>query len=596
MNFLKIFLLTQKLQKSEKYKLYFTSLQLWTKHITKLKCIWNDNLCAIKYSLEKCQRKPVGSTSSLVAASTSVLALTACGSGFGESKVLVKGFPKSYVAPKSDYVTPTESDPNFEALKPVNIEPYWVASLEMDEWNNHITPMLAGFDRLIQYSFPNTAPKYDTFGITGWGPATEEMKIATRDILIKLEEILEINFSESNDPEATNVISVSTSNQAKTAGFSYFPNIFFEIGMDVFIDNEYSNPSFLSELLTNYDYEVLVHEIGHALGLKHPFEANGTNSETLNTYEDNTRNTAMSYNENPVTFNGIFRPLDWMALTKFYGVQSTYKSGDDIYEFASSGGIFILDGAGLDTISAVDTPLDVTVDLRPGAHSHLGTKSNYITDVNQLTISHGSDIENVFTGSGDDTVIGTDLGNVISTGSGDDTIFAGGGADTINSGIGADLIDLSESVQAQDIVTLHTSSVNFGVDTIYGFAQGVSGDIFDISAILGSFFELFPLVASGFAPTATFGGGILRVVGSDVSDASGLLRNFQVGGGFETLSIETDESALIISASTQATGEDQYVFTAESSGGEISVTQLAMLQGNALDIDQWHASNFSFIT
>ena len=86
------------------------------------------------------------------------------------------------------------------------------------------------------------------------------------------------------------------------------------------------------------------------------------------------------------------------------------------------------------------------------------------------------------------------------------------------------------------------------------------------------------------------------MVGSDVLDASGLIRNFQVGGGFETLSIETDESALIISAGTQATGEDQYVFTAESSGGEISVTQLAMLQGNALDIDQWHASNFSFIT
>ena len=38
------------------------------------------------------------------------------------------------------------------------------------------------------------------------------------------------------------------------------------------------------------------------------------------------------------------------------------------------------------------------------------------------------------------------------------------------------------------------------------------------------------------------------------------------------------------------------VFSAENSNGEISVTQLAVLQGNALDIDQWHAANFSFIS
>jgi hypothetical protein len=38
------------------------------------------------------------------------------------------------------------------------------------------------------------------------------------------------------------------------------------------------------------------------------------------------------------------------------------------------------------------------------------------------------------------------------------------------------------------------------------------------------------------------------------------------------------------------------VFSVESSGGQISVSQLALLQGNALDIDQWHADNFNFIT
>ena len=365
--------------------------------------------------------------------------------------------------------------------------------------------------------------------------------------------------------------------------------------MDVFIAKGYADPRFSNQLTTNYDYEVLVHEIGHALGLKHPFEASGSNTVTLSEYEDNTRNTAMSYDEELATFNGTHRPLDWMALTKFYGVKSTYKAGDDTYEFSSLDGTFIIDGGGVDTIIADDNLYDVTIDLRPGAHSHLGAKSNYITDANQLTISHGSDIENIITGAGDDTVIGTDLDNFISTGSGSDTIFAGGGADTINSGIGADRIDLSEFVQSRDTVVLDNSLVNLGIDTIYGFEQGALGDIFDLSEILSSFFELFPLVDSVSVPTANFSGGILRLTGSDLSSATDLSNAFKVAGVFESLSIDTGASALIISATSQVTGEDQSVFAASGSGGEVFVTQLAILKGNALDIDQWHADNFSFI-
>lgn len=557
--------------------------------------IRSGRLNIIEYYLERFRRESVARTTSAAATGTSALAVTACGGGSGVSDTQLNGFPSSYVAPTANYVTPTESDPNFETLKAAYIDPYWVAALEMDQWNIHITQMLDDFERSIQYTFPKTLPEYDTFKISGWEPATEEMKIAVRVVLGKFEDILDITISESNEAKATNVISVSTSNQTTTAGFSYFPNNLFEIGMDVFIAKGYSNPRFSSDLLTNYDYEVLVHEIGHALGLKHPFEATGANTNILISYEDNTSNTAMSYTANSSTFDGTLRSLDWMALTKFYGVKSTYNAGDDIYEFSNSGGTFIIDGAGFDTINASDATLDVTIDLRSGAHSHLGAKSNYITAANQLTISHGSAIENVITGLGDDTVIATDSDNIIVTGSGSDTIFAGGGTDIITSGTGADRIDLSESVQSRDTVTLSLASTNLGIDTIYGFEQGVLGDIFDVSAILSSVFELFPLVVLGSAPTANFSGGILRLTGLGASSATDISIALEVGGVLETLSMDKGASAMIISADSQATGEEQCVFVANNSNGEISITQLSILQGNALDIDQWHVDNFSFI-
>ena len=86
------------------------------------------------------------------------------------------------------------------------------------------------------------------------------------------------------------------------------------------------------------------------------------------------------------------------------------------------------------------------------------------------------------------------------------------------------------------------------------------------------------------------------VVGDALSTSEGLSSALAEGGELSPLTISSGSRSIIITSASQGTGEDQCVYSAEGlAGGGIGVSQLALLQGNALDIDQWHADNFSVI-
>src|SRR5690606_10194342 len=80
-------------------------------------------------------------------------------------------------------------------------------------------------------------------------------------------------------------------------------------------------------------------------------------------------------------------------------------------------------GAGTDTLSYANTSADVEVDLLTGS----ATGFSYIRNV-----------ENVTGGSGDDTIHGDNLANVLNGGGGDDTVRGGFGNDSVNGGVGND--------------------------------------------------------------------------------------------------------------------------------------------------------------
>lgn len=65
-------------------------------------------------------------------------------------------------------------------------------------------------------------------------------------------------------------------------------------------------------------YETLLHEIGHMLGLKHPFETMPENAATLPFFEDSSLYTLMSYREQGGPYSA-FSPYDIAALNWIYG-------------------------------------------------------------------------------------------------------------------------------------------------------------------------------------------------------------------------------------------------------------------------------------
>lgn len=344
-------------------------------------------------------------------------------------------------------------------------------------WNNFIDALTAntkwggavGTGVTLTASFPGYssywANNYGYYSVsepfTGFAPLSVLQQSAAKNAMAVWANVANIQWqmvSETSslvgDVRIAFSSAVATNSNGEAWGYAYYPNSSYPDGGDIWIDSSIKSSSFSAG---TYDYMALVHELGHALGLKHPFEAPNTLSSQYDTWQYS----IMSYTEPTSLGWGKVLPstpmlLDIQAMQYLYGANMSYHSGDDVYKFDPAHLIVetIWDAGGTNTFDASAFNTAVKIDLIDGDYSSIGLQSN-------VAIAYNAKIQNAIGGSGGNTIYGNELANQITGGSGtdylsglagNDTIAPGQGKSWVNGGVGTNTAVFGASLASYQFV------------------------------------------------------------------------------------------------------------------------------------------------
>lgn len=332
----------------------------------------------------------------------------------------------------------------------------------------------------LTYSFPTSASLYGQG--YGWGEPqnhfqalTAEQSGVARRVFSMISSVTGLTFTEVPETSTNHATLRLAGSDAPSSAWTYFPD-WAQEGGDTWFNM--SSGWFDHPVPGNYGFYVFVHEITHALGLKHGNDTTGFGAMTpqhdsmeysVTTYRSYV-GASGEYVENETWgYAQSLMMVDIAALQQLYGANFSANSGNTTYQWnPATGQAFIdgqgqeapganrifttlWDGNGIDTYNFSNYSTNLAVDLRPGAWTT--TSSEQLARLGSGQIAHGnianalqyhgdarSLIENATGGSGADRITGNAAANVLKGLGGADRLSGLDGSDKLIGGTGLDIL------------------------------------------------------------------------------------------------------------------------------------------------------------
>ncbi|MEK7413360.1 MAG: M10 family metallopeptidase C-terminal domain-containing protein, partial [Planctomycetota bacterium] len=332
----------------------------------------------------------------------------------------------------------------------------------------------------ITYSFPASASFYeDSYGSNepgfGFSQLNSTQQAAATAAVQMYNTISNANITQITETASVHADLRFANSTLPSTAWAYYPGNYPEAG-DSWFGSNFTNP-----IKGTYAYAGFMHELGHALGLKHGQETNvygplpsahDSMEFSVMTYRSYVGAALNGYTNQGSSYAQTLMMDDIAAIQFMYGANFNTNNGNTTYTWSASTGemflngvgqgapsgnrifLTIWDGGGADTYDMSNYSSGVSIDLTPGGWST--TTFAQLADLNQFAagyeargnvfnaLQYNGDarslIENAIGGVGADVVLGNAAVNALYGNGGNDTLSGLDAADTLTGGTGADLL------------------------------------------------------------------------------------------------------------------------------------------------------------